>query len=99
MVAHANGVGIRETKADFTFQFVMVFDDNISFATDILCRCLNVRPNERFEFLSKRLIDHLKFSRWFVKMLVHDGLLGNPLFVVTVCLKESHGCKGTRRIS
>ena len=57
-MAHPNRVGIGETDTEFAAHFGVVFDDDITFAPDILGRGLDVRPNERFELATTLMIDH-----------------------------------------
>ncbi len=58
MVTHADRVRIGEPQAQLATNLAMVLDDRVSFAADILCGGLDVRPNASFESFSSLMIDH-----------------------------------------
>jgi hypothetical protein len=62
VVAHPDRVRIGKADGQLSANAAVIFHHDVSFAPDVLCRSLNVRPNAGFKQLATRLIDHAEES-------------------------------------
>ncbi len=58
MVAHPDRVGIGKPNAQLAAHGRVILDHNIAFATDVLGRCLDMRPDKRFKLATTLVVDH-----------------------------------------
>ncbi len=100
MVAHPNRVRIGKAHTQLATHRRVVFDDDISFAADVLRGSLDVRPNSGFESLASLVIDHGGFRFvYFARQgngLERDGSLYSHLLNAKVCSETALQCKGNR---